>query len=64
MIKIFESMLQQHTGHLERLKRWKESGGNLENYPEGETLEDFINREESAMSNIKQAIQRLKDLTL
>ncbi len=40
---------------------WQEGGAHLENYPEGETLDDFIAREELAVSNFKRAIKLLKD---
>jgi len=60
MKEFFEKMLAEHVEHLNRLKRWRKMGGMLQNYPEGETLADFITREEAAIEKIKQAIQILK----
>lgn len=57
----FEKMLENHRNHLDRLKRWKQAGGELRNYPEGESLYDFINREEAAIENIERAMARLKE---
>ncbi len=61
MIELFEKMLQQHIDHLVRLRMWHDGGAHLENFPGGETLEDFIAREELAVSNIQRAIQLLND---
>ena len=55
-----QKMCDDHTRHLQRLKRWKESGGQLENYPEHETIDDFIEREERAIRNLRRAIASLK----
>jgi broad specificity phosphatase PhoE len=61
VIDNFEKMLENHRNHLNRLKRWKQAGGELKNYPEGESLDDFIKREEAAIENIERAMTRLKE---
>lgn len=60
MIVHFENMLSSHEKHLAKLKRWKDLGGTLQNYPEGETIEDFISREETAIENLQRAIRYLQ----
>lgn len=60
MIEVFEKMLKNHREHLDKLQRWKQAGGALQSYPEGETLDDFIKREETAISNIERAIEQLR----
>jgi hypothetical protein len=60
MLDLFEKMLQDHKSHLDRLERWKELGGSLQNYPEGETIDDFIRREQLAVDNLQRTISVLK----
>ena len=60
MKQVLQNMRDDHARHLERLKRWKQAGGDLQNYPEEETIDDFIEREERAIRNLEGAIARLE----
>jgi hypothetical protein len=60
IIPILEAMKASHQNHLERLERWKAEGGRLENYPNNETIDDFINRERLAVSRFTNSIEHLK----
>jgi hypothetical protein len=60
IIPILEAMKTSHQNHLERLERWKAEGGKLENYPNNETIDDFINRERLAVSRFTMSIEHLK----
>ena len=60
IIPILEAMKASHQNHLERLERWKAEGGRLENYPNNETIDDFINRERLAVSRFTNSIEPLK----
>jgi hypothetical protein len=52
-------MKANHERHRDRLVRWKIAGGKLENYPEHETIDDFIQREIDAIDGLSTAIERL-----
>lgn len=56
---LLEQMREERQAHLRRLERWKAAGGKLENYPEQETIDDFIERERHAVENLQAAIDRL-----
>ena len=58
--RVLQDMRDDHARHLQRLRRWKEAGGNLQNYPEQETIDDFIEREERAVGNLDRAIASLE----
>jgi len=58
----FEDILNDHLTHLDRLRRWKDLGGRLVNYPEGETIDNFICRGETAVVNLHRAIVVLSTL--
>ncbi|MHB1304541.1 MAG: hypothetical protein ACYCZB_13850 [Acidiphilium sp.] len=60
LVTIFEKMKAERERHLDRLNKWKAAGGTLENYPEHETIDDFIARERSAIENLSVAISRIK----
>ncbi len=53
-------MKDDHEKHLGRLMRWKASGGTLANYPDGETIDDMIEREKRAIQNLAEAIEKIK----
>jgi hypothetical protein len=57
-VAVLERMRDAHQRHLRNLLLWKEAGGELRNYPEGQTLEDFITRETAAVENLSLAIER------
>lgn len=57
--KMFQGWIKEAEEHVERLKRWKKSGGTLESYPDGKTIDCFIAREEVRIKNLQQAIEHL-----
>lgn len=59
LIDLFSKMSADHKRHCDRLEAWKMAGGKLENFPEGETVDDMIVREKRAIENLDQAIKRL-----
>ena len=60
LIELLEKMVSSHQEHLENLIRWKSIGGQLQNFPSGENIDDFIRREESAIEKLNASIQVLK----
>lgn len=56
----FEEMKADHEQHLRRLRLWRDTGGTLDNYPEGETLDDFIAREILAIESLSASVEMLK----
>ncbi len=58
--RVLQDMGEDHARHLQRLRRWKEAGGNPQNYPEQETIDDFTEREEKAVGNLDRAISNLE----
>lgn len=61
MKEFLQSMLNQHVKHLKNLEMWRDAGGQLVNYPEGETVEDFIEREKLAVAKLEKAIAGLNE---
>jgi hypothetical protein len=59
-IEKLEAMKADHQRHLERLAQWKANGGELKNFPEHETIDDFIKREFLAVERLSAAIDHLK----
>ena len=59
LLAIFQKMLASHEEHLKSLIRWKSLGGELQNFPNGENIDDFIRREESAIENLNASIRTL-----
>jgi hypothetical protein len=60
LIESLRLMKADHEKHFERLVRWKANGGKLENYPDGERLDDFLAREQFAIENVAKAIEELE----
>jgi hypothetical protein len=60
IIPILEAMKTSHQAHLERLLAWKAAGGKLPDYPNCETIDDFINRERLAVSRFALSIEHLQ----
>tara|TARA_R110002072_G_scaffold302300_2_gene484647 strand:- start:6973 stop:7176 length:204 start_codon:yes stop_codon:yes gene_type:complete len=56
---LFRKMKSDHEKHRDRLSAWKAAGGKLDNFPDGESIDDMIAREKRAVENLDQAIERL-----
>lgn len=56
---LFGRMKDDHEKHRDRLAIWKGAGGQLENFPEGQTIDDMIEREQRAVENLERAIEQL-----
>jgi len=59
-VTLLQNMRSEHERHHARLLVWREAGGSLVNYPDGETIDDFIEREARAIRNLSRAITRLE----
>lgn len=58
-IDLLKKMRENHQEHLENLVKLQAKGVSLENFPEHESIDDFINREQTAIDNLSKAIDRL-----
>jgi hypothetical protein len=52
LMALLERMKADPEQHLARLRQWKAAGGQLGNYPEHKTVDDFIRWEEVAVTNL------------
>ena len=59
-IEVMERMLASHEKHLKDLLKLKDAGGSMTSWPEGETLDDFINREDAAVKRFTRTIEKMK----
>jgi hypothetical protein len=58
---LFEVMKLDHEAHLRRLEIWRDAGGTLDDFPDHETIDDFIAREIIAIRSLSDSIQLLKE---
>lgn len=59
IIPILEAMRTSHATHLERLVKFKQEGGRLDNDPNHETIEELINRERLALARFASSIEHM-----
>jgi hypothetical protein len=59
LTELLGKMKMDHEKQRDRLAVWKEAGGKLKNFPEGETIDDMIAREQRAVVNLERALGHL-----
>jgi hypothetical protein len=52
LIQIFTKMLKNHLQHLNDLKKLRSTGVIIQSVQNGQTIDDLIKREESAIDNL------------
>jgi hypothetical protein len=57
---LFSEMKSDHEAHLRRLEIWRDAGGKLDDFPGHETINDFIEREVTAINSLSLSIDLLK----
>jgi hypothetical protein len=53
-------MKENHSSHLDRLKTLKAVGVTIQSFPNGQNIDTWINREESAIEHLTKQIDWLK----